>query len=138
MIRRFFLLLCFSAAFLSAHKLNLFLYDENGTLFIQSYFHKSAPCKNCEVTIEDENGGIISKLSTNDEGKAEINLLENVLSVSVDGGMGHFVKESYTLKNNADSQTALPPEDTTWYKSALGLFIMTGLFFVLWFVKRKK
>lgn len=136
MIQRFFLLLCFGAAFLSAHKLNLFLYDENGTLFIQSYFHKSAPCKNCEITIEDENGGIISKLSTNDEGKAEMNPSKNVLSVSVDGGMGHFVKEQYTLKN--DTANVLPPEDTTWYKSALGLCIMAALFFILWFVKRKK
>jgi hypothetical protein len=138
MIQRIFLLLCFSAAFLSAHKLNLFLYDENGTLFIQSYFHKSAPCKNCEVIIEDESGGIISKLSTNEEGKAQIELSQSAFSVSVNGGMGHFTKESYELKSGKSEQTAALPEDTTWYKSALGLCIMAALFFVLWFIKRKR
>jgi hypothetical protein len=138
MIRKIFLLLCLSAAFLSAHKLNLFLYDENGTLFIQSYFHKSAPCKNCEVVIEDENGGVISKLSTNDEGKADINLSQSAFSVSVNAGMGHFVKEQYALKNSISEQNPQLPEDKTWYNTAFGLCIMAALFFVLWFVKRKK
>jgi hypothetical protein len=135
MIRKIFLLLLFGAAFASAHKLNLFLYDENGTLFIQSYFHKSAPCKNCEITIEDESGSAISKLFTNDEGKAEANPPKSSLSVSVNGGMGHFVKEQYTLKNSKESAL---PKDTTWYNTALGLCIMAALFFILWFVKRKK
>ncbi|MDR2080614.1 MAG: hypothetical protein LBP54_01850 [Campylobacteraceae bacterium] len=137
MIRKIFLLLLFGAAVLSAHKLNLFLYDENGTLFIQSYFHKSAPCKNCEVKIEDENG-VISELVTDEEGRAQAKVAQSVFSVSVDGGMGHFVKENYELKSGKSEQSSALPKDMTWQNTALGLCIMAALFFILWFVKRKK
>ncbi|MDR2791050.1 MAG: hypothetical protein LBB59_08775 [Campylobacteraceae bacterium] len=137
MIRKIFLLLLFGAAVLSAHKLNLFLYDENGTLFIQSYFHKSAPCKNCEVTIENENG-VISELFTDEEGRAQIELPQSVFSVSADGGMGHFVKKDYQSKDDKPADSAALPKDTTWQNTALGLCIMAALFLVLWFVKRKK
>jgi uncharacterized membrane protein len=52
--------------------------------------------------------------------------------------MGHFVKEQYTLQSNKTAQAATPPKDMTWYNTAIGLGIMAALFFILWFVKRKK
>lgn len=72
---RFFLLLMFMfASSLLAHKLNIFAYDEEGKLFVHSYFTKSSPCKGCQVSFLDETQRLLAKTQTNDEGKVSVSL----------------------------------------------------------------
>ncbi|MDR3345853.1 MAG: hypothetical protein LBS73_01625 [Campylobacteraceae bacterium] len=138
MTRKIVILLMLSSCLLTAHKLNLFLYDENGTLYIQSYFTKSAPCKNCEVTIKDKSEKELLKLFTDDEGKASTPAVDDVLSVSVDGGMGHFQSMRYEMTSHTKDEAKELPPDAPWYKIVLSLCIIGVVFLILRLVKRKR
>lgn len=56
-----------------AHKINLFAYDEEGKLFVQSYFTKSSPCKQCTVKLLDANQKELLAFATDDEAKLQQN-----------------------------------------------------------------
>ncbi|MDR1461032.1 MAG: hypothetical protein LBI78_05250 [Campylobacteraceae bacterium] len=138
MFRKISVLLILTVGVLSAHKISLFVYDDNGTLYIQSYFTKSSPCKNCEVTVKDENDKNIAKLFTDDDGKASLETSNEVVTISVDGSMGHFKEMKYTLKSfTKDDVQDLPP-DISLYNIFIALAIIAVIFLMLWFVKRKK
>jgi len=138
MFRKTAVFLIFLASFLSAHKLNIFVYDEDNTLYIQSYFTKSSPCKNCEVVVEDDSGDTLAKLFTDGEGKASLSVSKDVVAISVDGGMGHFQKLRYELKSRAKEEAQNLPADISWQRIVLGLGIIAAVFLILWFVKRKR
>jgi hypothetical protein len=135
MFRKIFALLILTFSILSAHGLNIFVYDENNTLYIQSYFTKSSPCKNCEVTIKDDKGRV-EKLFTDGEGKASLVAFSDTLTISVDGGMGHYRQIEYAIKGYAKNDSSL--STTTWYNIPIALAIMAIIFFVLLLIKRKK
>ncbi|MDR2638810.1 MAG: hypothetical protein LBC09_03110 [Helicobacteraceae bacterium] len=120
-----------------AHRLNLFVTDENGTIYIHSYFTKSAPCKGCAVTIFDPSGAKIARAQTDDEGKAAIALKTNAVTLRADGGMGHQAEIDYELTGEFAQEVETP----LWLslaKGALGLAIIALFFGALWFIKRKK
>ncbi|MDR2152660.1 MAG: hypothetical protein LBO72_07560 [Helicobacteraceae bacterium] len=123
------------ASFAFAHKLNLFITDENATIYIQSYFTKSAPCKECDVRIFDQNAKEIAAAKTDENGKAEIALKTNKIVVSVDGGMGHKAQIDYELTGEFAEEIAV----SYWLllaKGALGLFAIAAIFGTLWIIKR--
>ncbi|MDR1008477.1 MAG: hypothetical protein LBL65_07985 [Campylobacteraceae bacterium] len=138
MFRKISALLILTVCVLSAHKINLFMYDDNGTLYIQSYFTKSSPCKNCEVVVKDENAKDIVRLLTDDEGKTSVQMSNDAVIVSVDGGMGHFKETKYILKSLTKEDTQNLPSDIPLPNLFIALVIMAGIFSVLWFVKKKK
>ncbi|MDR1977022.1 MAG: hypothetical protein LBQ18_08565 [Campylobacteraceae bacterium] len=138
MFRKIVLLTILMLGTLSAHKLSVFVYDDNGTLFIQSYFTKSSPCKNCEIIVKDTNDNEIAKLFTNDEGKASMDASQDEVVISVDGGMGHFQQTKYALKSLTKEDAQNLPSDMPWYNALIAFLIMAVIFGLLWFFKRKK
>ena len=94
---RVLLLIILAAAALEAHKLSLFVTDENGTLYIRSYFTRSAPCRECAVTIAGANGAAIAELATDENGATSIAVSSSKVVVCVDGGSGHFATHEYAL-----------------------------------------
>ncbi|MDR0408636.1 MAG: hypothetical protein LBH45_06965 [Campylobacteraceae bacterium] len=138
MLRKISLLLVLTISVLSAHKISLFAYDDNGTIYIQSYFTKSSPCKNCEVVVKDENGKEIAKTFTDDEGKTSVKTSEDKVTISVDGSMGHFKEMKYTLQSLTKEDVQNLPPDISWYNILISLAIIAAVFLVLWFIKRKK
>ncbi|MDR1451452.1 MAG: hypothetical protein LBI57_03855 [Helicobacteraceae bacterium] len=124
------------AIFGFAHKLNLFVTDENATLFIRSYFTKSAPCRECEVWIFDKNGKEIAKTKTDGNGEAAIAVAASNVVARVNGGMGHQVEIDYELTGEFDEEIETP----LWLslmKGALGTGIIALFFASLWLIKRK-
>ncbi|MDR1285839.1 MAG: hypothetical protein LBJ88_06535 [Campylobacteraceae bacterium] len=138
MFRKILALLFLTVCVLSAHKINLFMYDDNGTLYIQSYFTKSSPCKNCEVIVKDESSKDIARLFTDENGKTSVLMSNDVVTVSVDGGMGHFKETKYTLKSLTKDDAQNLPSDIPLPNLFIALAIMAGIFLALWFVKKKK
>ncbi|MDR0747316.1 MAG: hypothetical protein LBE89_05415 [Helicobacteraceae bacterium] len=125
------------AACAFAHRLNLFITDENSTIYIRSYFTKSAPCRECEVVVFDPNGQEIANTTTDENGRAEIALEADSVVVSVNGGMGHTARIEYTLTGELAQEIETP----LWFSLAKGAFsiLAIALFFgTLRILKRRK
>lgn len=120
-----------------AHKINLFAYDEEGTLFVQSYFTKSSPCKQCLVKLLDANQKELLAFKTDDEGKASTKLPSAEFDIIVEAGMGHQAQTHYVAQSHTKEEAKIQPSDTPLAKMALGLAIIGFFFGVLYWIKRK-
>jgi len=89
----FIFLTIFLLSQLSAHKLNLFLSNEDSTVHIFSYFSSGSKCQNCNFMVK--NGGkIIFEGKLNDEGKYAYTSKEKNIEVRVDSAAGVVEKET--------------------------------------------
>ena len=127
--------LCISS--LWAHKINLFAYDEEGKLYVQSYFTKSSPCKQCVLKLLDDNQKELLVLKTDDDGKASAKLPAAEFSIVVEAGMGHQSQTHYVSQSHTKEEAKTLPSDTPWDKILLGLAIIVFFFGVLYWTKRK-
>lgn len=119
------------------HKLNVFAYDEEGKLFVQSYFTKSSPCKQCTIKLLGANDTVLLQLTTNDDGKASSPLPSATFSILVEAGMGHQQRLVYEAKSHTKDVLKQPPEETPLEKIVLGLGIIIFFFGgMYWFKKR--
>jgi nickel transport protein len=119
--------------FSNAHKINLFITNENDTLDIYSYFANGAPCKNCELIIKNEDK-IILKDSLNDEGKYQYKSTFKNIEVIVDATGGHKASEKLEIANihNEDLKEHLNKEENKKYTNILlGLLLIFIIFFLL-------
>ena len=130
-------LFCCFALSVFAHKLNLFVYDENGTVFMYAYFTKSSPCQNCSGVISDINGDQLAEFMTDGEGKAEYVSAHERLKIKVDGQMGHLATADHTLSGEINAAQKTAP-NTEWYKLAVGILLVTLIFGALWLIKRRR
>ena len=120
-----------------AHKVNLFAYDEGGKLFVQSYFTKSSPCKQCIVKLLDDNQTELLTFNTDDEGKASVKLPSAEFTIIVEAGMGHQTQTHYVAQTHTKEEAKTLPSDTPWDKMLLGLAIIIFFFGALYWIKRK-
>lgn len=114
---------------LYAHKLSVFAKEEAGKVELRAYFSKSAPCKGCQVSVQNVSGKVLLQTQTNDEGKAWLTLPAGASRVVVEGGMGH--QQELVLENPVPEEGAALP----FLLSLLGIGVFFGL---LWFVRRPK
>ena len=96
-MRCFFLLTIF-ISFSFAHKLNLFVTNENDGLEIYSYFASWAPCKNCKLIIKSDEKTILEDI-LNDEGKYNYKPTNKNIEVVVDASGGHIASEKIEVEN---------------------------------------
>lgn len=87
----FILFLCIN--FMFAHKLNVFVDYEKGSLFVSSYFGNGNPCKNCTLKISNLDGKIIEENKTDTKGEYYKKIDLKDFEVMVDAGSGHIGKE---------------------------------------------
>jgi hypothetical protein len=120
-----------------AHKINLFAYDEEGKLYVQSYFTQSSPCKQCIIKLLDENQKELLVFNTDDEGKASAKLPSAEFTIIVEAGMGHQAKTHYIAQSHTKEEAKTLPSDTPWDKMLLGLAIIVFFFGALFWIKRK-
>ena len=108
---------CISAVW--AHKINLFAYDENNTLYLQSYFTKSSPCKQCPIKLLGSNEQELGTLMSDDEGKASMKLPAAAFSIVVDAGMGHQQKIDYRAQSHTkeDAIESYYNDEDAWFTS---------------------
>lgn len=78
---------------LYAHKLNIFTTQENGKLFVSTYFANGNGCKNCLVTLK-QNDTLVKTLTTNENGEVTFENLNGTFQIEVDAGSGHIVSQS--------------------------------------------
>ena len=137
---RYFLLLALFISFSFAHKINLFVTNEENGVNIYSYFANGNPCINCKLLIKNgENIVLEDKLDAN--GKYLYSSKYKNIQVTIDASGGHIAKQDIELENikNESLQTHLKEEKENEYiKILISLFLIVLIFYVLKILKRKK
>ena len=137
---RYFLLLALFISFSFAHKINLFVTNEENGVNIYSYFANGNPCINCKLLIKNgENIVLEDKLDAN--GKYLYSSKYKDIQVTIDASGGHIAKQDIELENikNESLQTHLKEEKENEYiKILISLFLIVLIFYVLKMLKRKK
>lgn len=102
----FFLLplgwMLFHPAFALAHKINIFAYIDNQTVYTESYFSDGKPVRNGTITVVQQNKHILLHGKTDAQGLFNFPLTEQeTLIIEINGGMGH--KNSFTLQPHPEN-----------------------------------
>ena len=118
----FLVLVFFNFSF--AHKINLFITNENNSLEIYSYFASGASCKKCNLIIKNEDK-IILEDTLNDEGKYTYKTNFKNIEVIVDASGGHIASEKVQVTNikHEDLKEHIKEENNQKY---LKIFIVLG------------
>jgi len=83
-----------------AHKVQIFAYVEDGTVYTESYFSDGSPVQGGEIAVFDASGKCILKGKTDKSGMFSFTLPQNAtsLKITIDAGMGH--KSQYLLQKD--------------------------------------
>ena len=134
----FLFLLIVSSLF--AHKINLFVTNEENGVNIYSYFANGNPCINCKLIIKNgENIILEDNLDAN--GKYLYSSKYKDIQVTIDASGGHIAKQDIVVENikNESLQTHLKEEKENEHIKILISLVLIGLiFYVLKIIKRKK
>ena len=134
----FLFLLIVSSLF--AHKINLFVTNEENGVNIYSYFANGNPCINCKLLIKNgENVVLEDKLDAN--GKYLYPSKYKEIEITIDASGGHIAKQDIELENikNEALQTHLKEEkENEHIKILISLVLMGAIFYVKKKKKRKK
>ena len=134
----FLFLLIVSSLF--AHKINLFVTNEENGVNIYSYFASGDPCINCKLIIKNgENIVLEDKLDAN--GKYLYSSKYKDIQVTIDASGGHIAKQDIIVDNikNESIQEHLKEEKSDEHIKILISLVLIGLiFYVLKIIKRKK
>ena len=137
---RYFLLLALFISFSFAHKINLFVTNEENGVNIYSYFANGNPCINCKLLIKNgENIVLEDKLDAN--GKYLYSSKYKDIQVTIDASGGHIAKQDIVVENikNESLRTHLKEEkENEHIKILISLLLIGLIFYVLKIIKRKK
>ena len=87
----------FFAQTASAHKVNLFAYVEDGTIYTESYFSDGRPAKGSKVQVYDSQHNLLLEGVTDEDGLFSFTVPKiDDLTIVLQATMGH--KNSFTLK----------------------------------------
>lgn len=130
---KYIFILFFFFSCLYAHKLNIYAYEENNTIFIHGYFSKSAPCKSCNVQLLTIDGALIYESTSDEKGKLQVEKTwsQDLHTIVMNASMGHKNQIEFLSKGNKERLTL--PE-----KSIYSLAIFIAFFGLLIFFKRSK
>jgi len=135
---KYILLTLTFCSFLFAHKINLFITQENEALDIYSYFANGAPCQNCSLVIKN-NDIIILKDILDENGKYQYKPEHENIEVIIDAGGGHTAQETLIINNikKEDIKTHQENEENKKYLNILlGLILIFVGFFILKKIKK--
>jgi len=130
-----FLLLIINSLF--AHKLNIFISEENNKLFISSYFASGASCKNCKVEISTLENKLIKESKTDENGEYIMPRPEESFLIKVEAIGGHAVQTKYEVNKKTKEMTVKRNTITdNLIQSLLAILLIAGIFLFLKKVKK--
>ena len=130
---KYLLLFLLFLDFSYAHKINLFITNENDKLEIYSYFASGNACKNCKLIIKNDEK-IVLEDTLNVEGKYSYTPTFKNLEILVDASGGHIISEKIEVLNikKEDLKERLNKEENQKYLNIfIGLFLIFVIFFLL-------
>jgi len=93
------LLFMFFSQNLFAHRVNVFAYQENGTVYVEGYFSDGSPCRDSDIIVYNEKGKEILKGKTNKNGNFSFPYNRNGTIKIVLSSPGH--RNEFILKGKA-------------------------------------
>lgn len=127
---------------LFAHKLNIFLIEENENLIISSYFASGAYCKNCKVEFYNLNNKLIKEAKTDKNGEYLIKKPQESLTIKVEAIGGHAAFEKYEVDNNISKNKKEDKEvkslKDSLLQSLIAILLIVGIFLLLKRIKKSK
>ncbi len=130
---KYLLLFLLFLDFSYAHKINLFITNENDKLEIYSYFASGNACKNCKLIIKNDEKIVLEDV-LNSEGKYSYTPTFKNLEILVDASGGHIISEKIEVLNikKEDLKERLNKEENQKYLNIfIGLFLIFVIFFLL-------
>ena len=119
--------------FANAHKVNLFIKNEQNIIDIYSYFANGSACKKCTIIIKNRDKIIIHD-ELNNLGEYQYKSKFKSLEVIVDASGGHKVSENIRIDSleSENLQTHLKNETfINNIKIMLGIILIFGIFYIL-------
>ena len=122
---------------LLAHKLNIFISEENNKIFVSSYFASGSSCKNCKVMIYNLKNEILLEAKTDENGEYIIPKPEETILIKVEAIGGHAAQTKYEI-NKKIKKTAMKRTSTfdNLLQSLIAIFAIFAIFFFLKKVKK--
>lgn len=130
---KYLFLLFFLITFSFAHKVNLFVTNQDNSLEIYSYFANGNPCINCEFTVRSEDK-VIFKDKLNSEGIFLYKPTTKNIEITIDAGGGHIAQQKVTvdnIKHEDINEHVKEEKKVQYFKIILGLVVIFLLFFLL-------
>ncbi|MCD4741955.1 MAG: hypothetical protein K8R67_05685 [Desulfobacteraceae bacterium] len=137
---------------LLAHKVYVFAWAENGTIFTESKFSSSKWVKNGKIFIQDEKGKVLLTGVTHNNGTFSFKIPENLQShliIKLDAGMGHKAEwkldfDEITQANKGESSKATAEKkqeekikDPSIVNVIVGILIIFVFFLFIAFYNKK-
>ena len=136
---RFFLLFFFFINIAFAHKINLFITNEQNKINIYSYYASGKPCVKCKLIIKNKDKILLQSILDN-QGKYIYESKNNHLEISIDASSGHLVKKEVYLKkidNTSINEQVKEENSMENIKIVLSLILIFLIFYILKRFKRK-
>ena len=130
---RVVILLLFFLSFLFSHKLNLFVFEDNEKIIVNSYFASGSFCKECKLEVFDINNKLLESGKTDKNGEYIIKNFAKRVLIKVEALGGHAVINEFEVKNLKAKEKI--ENQSTFLQSFIALFL---IFFILFLLKRFK
>lgn len=134
----FITFIIFSTLF--AHKLNVFLFEENKNLIVSSYFASGAYCKNCKVEFYNLEKKLIKEGKTDEKGEYLIEIPKETLEIKVEaiGGHAAFARFDVDNKNIKKEKIEIKSTKDSLLQSFIAILLIAGIFLFLKRIKKTK
>lgn len=115
---------------LFAHKLNIFLFEENEKIVANTYFASGNACRNCKVEVFNEKGELLVTGTTNEKGNYIFGKLAKTLEVKVEANGGHAAKNKIEIKNIKKNKEELEKPNSL-LQSLIAIVLIALIFIAL-------
>lgn len=117
-----------------AHKLNLFVYEENSKVIASAYFASGAYCNECKVEVYDKSGKLLENGLTNKAGEYIVKELRPKLLIKVEALGGHGAQSEFEVKNLKEEKPEV--KDYNLIEAIVSIVLLALIFIGLKKVKK--
>lgn len=125
-----------------AHKLNIFLLEEDQNIIVSSYFASGSYCKNCDLKIYNLNKKLIIKDKTNEKGEYIFAKPKESFLVKVEATGGHGAFKEFEINSNITNTNEEIPQIKTLQEgliqSLIAILLIYMIFLILQKTKKRK
>ena len=130
-------LFAFLFSFICAHKLNIFLIEENENIIVSSYFASGSYCKNCKVEIYNLKNELIKEGITNKNGEYVFSKTDESLNIKVEAIGGHAAFEKFEIsKEHEKKNKEVKTTKDSLIESFIAILLIAGIFLFLKKIKK--
>ena len=127
---------------MEAHRVILFAWVENGTVFVESKFNSGKKVKAGKIIVTDLQGSELVKGTTNEKGEFSFKLPQKTdLKIALIAGEGHRAEWTLTLaeiEEPAAEKPQVPQNGASVKKALLGIGFILGLAGIVAYIRNRR